>query len=160
MQSRLAERLQANHSGGNTGHWLGVQVEGHQFLLPLTQSGEIYPWAEPLPVAYTEAWFLGVANLRGALCGVVSLPQFLQLPSAQVSERTKTDQDRRLVALHPAFELNVVLAVDQLLGLKNADQFTIAQDSNQLVDSHGAYWRPLDLAQIIQTDSFLSIAAP
>lgn len=160
LQSRLAERLQANQAGAQAGQWLGVQIDGHRFLLPLTQSGEIYPWSEPLAVSYTQSWFLGVANLRGSLCGVVSLPQFLQLAATNTTDKAQPNQDKRLVALHPAFELNAVLAVDQLLGLKNADQFTMTVQGDYLVDAQGLQWQPLDLARIIQTDSFLSIAAP
>jgi twitching motility protein PilI len=162
LQSRLAERLQANQGNVQAGHWLGVRVGEHHFLLPLAQSGEIYPWSEPHPVSYTQDWFLGVANLRGALCGVVNLSHYLQLSPPQTLQAASgvQPQDKRLVALHPAFELNAVLAVDQLLGLKNADQLRAQQDSPYLSDAQGVQWQPIDLAAIVQSPNFLSIAAP
>ena len=163
LQSRLAERLQANQGNVQAGHWLGVRVGVNHFLLPLAQAGEIYPWSEPHPVSYTQDWFLGVANLRGALCGVVNLPLYLQLSPASILQATAAGaqlQDKRLVALHPAFELNVVLAVDQLLGLKNADQLSAAPNSHSLLDAQGTQWQPIDLAAIVQSPNFLSIAAP
>ena len=43
-----------------------------KYLFPLGHAGEIFPWTPPQPVPYTEPWFLGVANLRGGLYGVVA----------------------------------------------------------------------------------------
>jgi twitching motility protein PilI len=162
LQSRLAERLQANSSNAQTGHWLGVRVGGYGFLLPLAQSGEIYPWSDPHAVPYTQDWFLGVANLRGALCGVVSLSKFLHLSLLDAPKPAALGaqvQEKRLIALHPAFEINVVLAVDQLSGLKNADQFVQSSGSPLLTDAQGAVWQPIDLATMVQSSHFLSIAA-
>jgi twitching motility protein PilI len=162
LQTRLAERLQTNNPSVQAGHWLGVMEGGHHFLLPLTQSGEIYPWSDPQLVSYTKQWFLGVANLRGMLCGVVSLSQYLALPllpPTTPGSSTAHPLERRLVALHPAFEINAVLAVDQLLGLKNADHFTASSDGLFLFDAQGLQWQPIDLATIVQSPHFLSISA-
>ena len=63
LQSRLAGRLQAARSEGvSVAAWLAVQAGGRDFLLPLTQSGEIFPWTGVQPVPYTQSWFLGIAN--------------------------------------------------------------------------------------------------
>jgi twitching motility protein PilI len=70
LQSRLAGRLQAARSEGvSVAAWLAVQAGGRDYLLPLNQAGEIFPWTGVQPVPYTQAWFLGIANLRGALMG-------------------------------------------------------------------------------------------
>ena len=67
----LAGRLQAARSEGvSVAAWLAVQAGGRDYLLPLNQAGEIFPWTGVQPVPYTQAWFLGIANLRGALMGV------------------------------------------------------------------------------------------
>ncbi|MDP0995635.1 chemotaxis protein CheW, partial [Klebsiella pneumoniae] len=57
--------------------WLAVQAGGRNYLMPLGQSGEIFPWAGVQPVPYTKPWFLGIANLRGTLAGVIDLASLL-----------------------------------------------------------------------------------
>ena len=59
--------------------WLAVEVAGTGLLLPLHQAGEIFPLPPMLPLAHSQPWFLGVANLRGGLHGVVDLACFLGL---------------------------------------------------------------------------------
>ena len=73
LQSRLASRLQAARSEGVSANWLAVKAGGRNYLLPLSQSGEIYPLAHLQSVPYTRPWFMGVINIRGGLFGVVDL---------------------------------------------------------------------------------------
>ncbi|RYF36772.1 MAG: chemotaxis protein CheW, partial [Comamonadaceae bacterium] len=76
LQSRLATRMQAARAEGVQASWLAVEAAGSRYLFPLAQSGEIFPYAAPQHVPYTQPWFLGVANLRGGLYGVVDLGSF------------------------------------------------------------------------------------
>src|SRR6476619_334419 len=73
LQSRLASRLQAARTEGVQASWLAVESAGRKYLFTLAQSGEIVPFSSAQPVPYTQPWFLGVANLRGGLFGVVDL---------------------------------------------------------------------------------------
>src|ERR1700749_4187758 len=77
LQARLASRLQAARTEGVQASWLAVESGGGKFLFPLSQSGEIFPFSSTLPVPYPQAWFLGVANLRGGLFGVVALASYV-----------------------------------------------------------------------------------
>lgn len=43
LQSRLASRLQAAKAEGLSISWLAVRAGGQDYLLPLAQSGEIFP---------------------------------------------------------------------------------------------------------------------
>src|SRR6218665_619292 len=77
LQTRLASRLQAaRDEATSVSSWLAAESAGSSYLLPLGQSGEIFPWVSVQTVPYTQSWFLGVANLRGGfarhrcLCGV------------------------------------------------------------------------------------------
>lgn len=163
FQSRLADRLQmAGDASGRAlaANWLAVEIAGFGFVLPLGQSGEIFPWSEPQAIPYAKDWFLGVANLRGALCGVVSLSKYLGLESAdQETEPLKNVlSDRRLVGFHPSLDLNTVVVVDKLIGLKSRDQMTVAEGVDRYKDEQGAYWREVDLQLLSQTPAFLSIA--
>jgi twitching motility protein PilI len=165
LQMRLAERLQHGVESKLAPSWLAVKMGGRGFLLPLSQSGEIYPWTEPHPVPYTKDWFLGVANLRGSLCGVASLSKYLNLDDQAPLTTKNTNalhqhaQDRRLVAFHPAFEINTVLAVDQLAGLKSADQMTATPEAGLYHDSEQQIWQQIDLGQLAHNPQFVRIEA-
>lgn len=167
LQSRLADRLQAAKTQGVSASWLAVEAGGDNYLFPLNQSGEIFPWVSAQNVPYTQAWFAGVANLRGGLYGVVDLASFVtgKLPPAR-SEMARTES--RLVALNSALEINCALQIDKLSGLRNPEAFTDfaerAPDSpeffgNSYVDSNGASWQEINLQSLAQQAHFLTISA-
>lgn len=162
FQTRLADRLQSSgqDAGDVTANWLAVEISGAGFVLPLSQSGEIFPWAEPQSIPYAKAWFLGVANLRGALCGVVSLSKYFDLAPQQENEiSTKsTFQDRRLIGFHPSLELNTVVVVDRLIGLKSKEHMQPTEIENQYRDVQGSLWREVNLQLLAQNPTFISIA--
>jgi twitching motility protein PilI len=159
FQARLADRLARSgvEREQSSANWLAVEIAAEGFVLPLGQSGEIFPWCEPQAIPYTKEWFLGVANLRGALCGVVSLSKYLQLPPTTDSPKASL-QDRRLVGFHPSFDLNTVFIVDKLVGLKSQGQLTPTGLANQLRDSQGKLWRELDLEELSKTVAFINVA--
>jgi twitching motility protein PilI len=76
LQSRLASRLQAARTEGVQASWLAVEAAA-QVPVPAAQSGEIFPYRPAQHVPYTQPWFLGVANLRGGLYGVVDLASYV-----------------------------------------------------------------------------------
>jgi twitching motility protein PilI len=165
LQTRLADRLHAPDEGRLAPYWLAIKISGHGFLLPLTQSGEIYPWIEPHRVPYTKDWFLGVANLRGSLCGVASLAKYLNLENLggstgrPITGSSAQTQSKRLVAFHPAFEMNTVLAIDQLAGLKSVDQMTPTSTVDLYADGDQQTWQQIDLGLLAQDPRFVSIAS-
>jgi twitching motility protein PilI len=162
FQTRLADRLQSSGQdvGGTTANWLAVEISGAGFVLPLSQSGEIFPWADPQSIPYAKAWFLGVANLRGSLCGVVSLSKYFGLTAEQEKNASNKSslQDRRLVGFHPSLELNTVVVVDKLVGLKSKEHMQPTQIEDQYQDAQGLLWREVNLQQLAQNPTFISIA--
>lgn len=164
LQSRLAARLQAARLQQiETATWLAVECGGQGLLLPLGQAGEIFPLATLMPVPHTSAWFLGVANLRGRLHGVVDLASFLGLRASAASE---LGPQSRLVAFNPALEVNCALLIDRLAGLRSADQLRLAPDDAaqpafagaRYVDAGGRRWQEIVLAGLAVEDAFLRIA--
>ena len=112
LQERLAKRLTAARSEVATASWLAVEAGGQRYLMPLVQSGEIFPWAAIQLVPYTKPWFVGVANLRGGLNGVVDLARLVGanedvLSMAAVEDRVTSDA--RLISFHAALGINAVL---------------------------------------------------
>lgn len=167
LQTRLAERLQLAKTQGIAPSWLAVEAGEKKYLFPLDQSGEIFPWSGIQPVSYTQAWFLGVAGLRGGIYGVVDLAGFVDgQASGNRSELSRTES--HLVSLNSALEVNCVLLVDKLAGLRKQDDFIDfsapelgvgAFFGNQYVDRNGARWQEINLQLLAQQVDFLSISA-
>jgi twitching motility protein PilI len=162
LQARLAERMQNARDEAPGSGWLAVECAGHGFVLPLQQAGEIFPTTPWVPVPHTQAWFLGVANLRGVLHGVVDLAAFLGLARAGHAR----GEQSRLVALGPSLQANVALLVDRLAGLRSAAQMAKLEEADprapafaagQRVDGDGRRWQALDLAALTADEHFLKI---
>jgi twitching motility protein PilI len=167
LQSRLASRLQAARTEGVQAGWLAVEAAGRKYLLPLSQAGEIFPFTPAQPVPYTQEWFVGVANLRGGLFGVVDLASFVAgKPPAQRSDAARAES--RLIALNALLEINCALLVDRLAGLRNTDAFTASSEApagspayfgSGYTDAGGVFWQELNLQALSQQPQFLSISA-
>lgn len=165
LQGRLAERLQEARELDHTVGWLAVECAGYPFLLPLAEAGEIFQPGSLVTVPHVLPWFLGVANLRGALTGVVDLAGFLGLRErASAAAR----EQGRLVALSPRFEVNAALLVDRLAGLRNLEQLvpvamSAAAAAPAFIGAHyrdgaGRIWQELSLAALARDERFLRIA--
>ena len=167
FQARLASRLQAARSSAVSAAWLAVEAGDANYLFPLGHAGEIFPWTPPQPVPYTEPWFLGVANLRGGLYGVVELARFAA-GRAEAPAGDATRVGSRLVALSELLEVNCALLVDRLVGLRGVEAFTAstapAADApawlgHAYTDAAGAKWQEINLQALSQQTRFLSIGA-
>ncbi len=170
LQSRLASRLQAARTEGVRLSWLAIETGGRKYLLPLHQSGEIFSWEGAQGVPYTQAWFLGVSNLRGGLFGVVDLARYIaaSLAAESVPALEQTQADSYLIALNAALEVNCALLADRLEGLRSVDSFASAAlplaggpayFGNVYTDANGEHWQEINLESLSQQPSFLSISA-
>jgi len=167
LQSRLAEKLLAARTEVRGASWLAVEAGGGAFLLSLADAGEIFPDTGVLPMPHTQAWFGGVANLRGVLHGVVDLAAFLGLPPRAGAE-TAGREASRLVALNPALGAMAALRVDRLAGLRRPDEMTSEPASDELrpafargrwTAADGRSWQEIDLSLLASNERFLAIAA-
>lgn len=162
LQSRLAERLQAARTQARGRSWLAIESSGRGFLLPLREAGEIFALAPIHAVPYSHRWFLGVANLRGHLHGVVDLAGFLGVKGAEPGR----EQQSRLVGFNQALDLNCVLMVDRLSGLRSDEELTVQPHDGierpafagaQLRDAAGRVWQELVLSELVRDEAFLKI---
>lgn len=165
LQGRLAERLQAARSQPLGRSWLAVECAGRGLLFPLAEAGEIFAPAPLLPVPHTQRWFLGVANLRGHLHGVVDLAGFLGLKSATPAA-APAREGSQFVVFNPALGLNCALQVDRLAGLRHDDQLAGAEADAadrpafalaSYRDADGRVWQELSLAALAAHPSFLRV---
>lgn len=166
LQTRLAERLQAAQSSTQRSAWLAVECEEHGLLFPLASAGEIFPVPVLLPVSHTRPWFVGVANLRGGLHGVVDLAAFLGLRGPHPAGEPWREQSR-VLALNPALGSQSALLVDRLAGLRNPTQLSPgpAPDGPRPAfagavwrDAGGRDWQEIDLAALAAHPLFLGIS--
>lgn len=167
LQTRLASRLQAARNEGLSVRWLAIHVGTGRYLFPLAQCGEIFPWTSVQPAAYTQPWFLGVANLRGGLCGVVDLLRFMA-PDAPSTRAESELPDCSLLSFNGAMDVNCALLVDQLSGLRGNDSFASSAPPEDgaptyfgrtYSDAAGVSWQEINLLTLSQLPSFLSISA-
>ena len=105
LQSRLAQRLQAAMTEVPSASWLAVNCAGAGLIFPLQTAGEIFTATGVLPVPHTQPWFLGVANLRGGLYGVVDLASFVS-GGVPVQRNDMARSESRLIALNALLEIN------------------------------------------------------
>lgn len=167
LQTRLAQRLQAVMTELPSASWLAVECAGHGLIFPLHGAGEIFTASGLLAVPHTRPWFLGVANLRGGLHGVVDLGAFLGLRQHALS-RDAIGEHARLLAFNPATGSHCAVLVDRLAGLRNPQQLTRLPDGDaprpafagpQYRETSGRVWQEIDLARLAQQEQFLGIAA-
>lgn len=138
---------------------LGVAVGDQHWLIDLSEAGEILPLPESVtPVPATQSWFQGVANLRGALFGIVDFSLF------QGGEPTVTGKEARVLAFSDALGVNAAILVTRIMGLQHMDAMT--QDQSVAgngwaglpwVDRAGVIWRELSLANLAHEEQFLSV---
>ncbi|QDL55699.1 chemotaxis protein CheW [Rhodoferax aquaticus] len=166
LQARLASRLQAARTEGVAVAWLAVKAGGHNYLLPLGQSGEIYPMSNVQSVPYVRPWFRGVLNIRGGLYGVVDVAGFVAETGGAPHAETLA-LDSSVVTFNSALEVNCALQVDSLAGLRGVDAFESSEPpaegapayfGNRFVDSTGEHWQEINLRTLSQFPQFLSIS--
>ncbi len=167
LQSRLAERLQSARSVPPAASWLALECAGTGLLVPLGGAGEIFAVGELMPVPHTRPWFLGVANLRGVLHGVVDLAAFLGLRAPLAQD--VPHEAARLLAVNATLGTHCALWVDRLAGLRGAAQLQPLAEPDagprpgfagaRYADAEGRVWQEIDLAALTRYEPFLAIAA-
>jgi twitching motility protein PilI len=166
LQSRLAERLQLARSEVRPASWLALECAGQGLLVPLHTAGEIFPVGRLVPLAHTRPWFLGVANLRGGLHGVVDLAAFLGLRAPLAPDAVR--EQSRWLAFNATLAAQCAVLVDRLAGLRSAAQLSAEPADGRsrpafagcvFRDSDGRRWQEIDLAALSRNEQFLAIAA-
>jgi twitching motility protein PilI len=161
FQLSVAERLRTAAAHAAPSSKLGFQVGDANWLVPLDQVSEVVPVPPLVPVPLTQPWFLGVANVRGNLYGIVDLGAF------QGAEPASGGAERRVILASERLVVGAGLLVSRMLGLRNPDQFTAvdrAPDAAPWVgaafaDAAGVTWQELDLARLAKERRFLEVGS-
>lgn len=164
-QEQLLERMQAAKGGGGAPiQQLGLQVGGTRYLLDLLEAGEI---VAPVPLArvpLTLPWYLGLANVRGTLVGVIDLARYLgedgSRPSGSFGPSAgaapAASPGMRLVTFAPSLGFNCALLAERVYGLRQAA--AMRREGEVLRDADGQDWTPLSLAALVREERFLHVA--
>jgi twitching motility protein PilI len=160
-QEELLERMQAARtSSGARTHQLGVEIGGARYLLDLLEAGEIVPVPPLTSVPLTQPWYLGLANIRGSLVGVVDLARFFGqqevaagVPAAGAP--AASGSATRLVTFAPGLGVPCGFLAARVHGLRQAADMT--PSAGHLVDAEGQTWTPLALGALAQDERFLQV---
>jgi twitching motility protein PilI len=161
FQQELSERLKHKTAAQVDSLRLALEAGDVSWLVRLGDTGEVLPMPDPVPVPLTKPWFLGLANIRGGLYGMIDFGAFL------TGKLTPRGAGARLVLLGTRLtEMRAGLLVNRVLGLRNLTEFTPAEAGGRgpwagqtWRDKDGAEWRELDLARLAQDAEFLQIGA-
>jgi twitching motility protein PilI len=157
-QEELLERMQAARSStGARTHQLGVEIGGERYLLDLLDAGEIVPVPALTSVPLTQPWYLGLANIRGSLIGVVDLARFFsgQRDAQRGQQGSEHTAAARLVTFAPALGLPCGFLAGRVHGLRQLAD--MRPQDGRLVDADGNAWTPLALAVLAQDERFLQV---
>lgn len=174
-QVQLLERMQAARNGDTAGvRELGVLIGGRHCLLALTQIGEIVAQQPLAPVPLTRDWYLGLANIRGNLTGVIDLARYRDEADGVAGGTASSGMESkpgRFITLAPRLGFNCALLAEQVLGLRQSAQMqavglaadhgvTHAAEAGATWgrcydDAEGRCWTLLDLAQLVREPRFL-----
>lgn len=165
FQTHLAQRLTAAQAGQSPSRWLAVIAGRSHLLLPLEFSGEISPMQPCAPLPHARPWFLGLLSLRGQVCGVVHLGQFIDQDTTP--QPAAVSPQARLIQFADGLEINTALLVDRLAGLRNPDQLHPDHDTGRdpthpwlgaaFRDDERNLWREVDLLALAENERFLHV---
>jgi twitching motility protein PilI len=149
-QEQLLERMQdARTASAAPTNRLGVRIGAGHYLLDLLEVGEIVPAGALTRVPLTQPWYLGLANVRGNLVGVIDFASYLgEAPAV-------APPSARMVTFASSLGVNCALLVARVFGLRDAAG--MIQPDGTLRDLDGNEWVPLSLAALVRDERFMSI---
>ncbi|HJU22473.1 MAG TPA: chemotaxis protein CheW [Casimicrobiaceae bacterium] len=162
FQQELATRLASKTAAQVESSRLGVACGGARYLIRLGDAGEVIAVPPVVPVPLTKPWFLGLANIRGNLVGVVDFAAFQGEAPLALGGLARLI----LLSTKSGFE-RAGIVVERVLGLRNLAQFerdevSAAAPAWQIGawrDAEGCIWREMDLGMLSRDPAFLQVGA-
>ena len=163
FQQELATRLAAKTAAQVEQSRLSVACGGEHWLIKLADAGEVIAMPQLATVPMTKPWYLGIANIRGNLYGVIDFAGYLGRP---VDVSASTAGQSRLVLFGPRTgDLRAGIVVQRVLGLRNLAELAQADPpatapgwyGARWTDKEGQGWQEIDLARLAQDPTFLQV---
>ena len=160
FQQELAARLTSKTAAQVESSRLGLAGGGEQWLIRLSDAGEVIALPPVATVPMTKPWFLGIANIRGNLYTVIDFSGYLG------RGETAVGGTGRLVLFGPRTgELRAGIVVARVLGLRNLAELAPASPpegapawyGQRWMDADGGAWQEIDLAKLARDSAFLQV---
>lgn len=160
FSAQLAARLQAAPSPLAEPARLAIRIGTLAYLLDMNNAGEIVAAPPVTPVPWTKPWFLGLANVRGRLVGVVDL---LRLAG---NTPIAPEDAQQLIVFNESLKYNVGLLITRAFGLRNIKDLeplgavhdrARPWESKAFRDTDGTRLVEIDLQGLISYEEFTSI---
>lgn len=170
FQQGLSERLVSARRGEGARALLGIESGsddlpgGSHWLVDLADSGEVTPLPPLTPAPLTQAWFAGIANIRGVLYGVVDFSAW------RGGAPTPRNAQSRLVLVGARHGVNTALLVRRALGLRPQKQMHGTGEAivgageaapwlgGRFKDPQDQNWTQLRIPALLSEPSYLDIA--
>lgn len=155
FQQQVLDRLQARTAGESSQSALGIQLGQENWLVEMSDIGEVLPLPALTPVPLTNSWYCGVANVRGTLYSIVDLGAYMG------NDATPRETHNRVLLIGQRFAFNAGLLVSRVFGLRNTHDWKQQEIGGELrlQDADGQVWRKLDITNLLQHPDFLRISA-
>lgn len=160
FQESLSRRLANASAHDSLRSRLAFESGGKLWLINLPDAGEVMPvpWLYRVPL--TRRWYCGLVNVRGGLYGMVDLADFC---GYGVTPRTS---DNAFLMCGRRHGVNIGLLVQKVVGLRNAQEFTVVADAKQdkpwisgvLQDHENRQYLEIDVANLIRNPAFIDIS--
>jgi twitching motility protein PilI len=165
FQARLLQRMEAARDETMQVRRLGAMIGGINCLIDLSEAGEIIPMMPLMPltrVPLTRDWYLGLANIRGNLVGIVDLQRF------QGGNSQAIGKDSRLLTLSASLSPNCGLLLTQVLGLRHISEMMLQPGASASFarlpgvrqhyrDKQDVEWTEIGLTALLSDPDFLRI---
>jgi len=157
FSNQLAERLREAPSQRPEPARLAARLGEAGFLFDMSTTGEIVSVPEIAPVPWTKPWFLGLANVRGRLLGVIDL----MLLSGRAP--MTPEQSLQLIVFGDTLKVNAALLVTRAFGLRNVKDLeplgsvsdpTRPWERERYREPDGSTLIELDLRRLVATEQF------
>ncbi len=157
FQQDLTRRLTEVKHSGRRSALLAVSAGSSNWLLDLSEAGEIIITPTLTPVPMTRDWFRGLANVRGNLYSVVDFAAYCG------EGQTPMTGEARILLIGTKHGVNTALLVSRAMGLRNPEDFdaddqTVDQRSwvsGAVRDSQNRLWRKLSVRPLLADSLFL-----
>lgn len=166
FQKELMSRLQNLGKAGDIANWLAIETAGLRYLLPLEEAGGVALLSsvgEVEPVAHTKAWFVGIVSIHGVPFAMIDFAGWLGLRVGSPDLTYMARHNASLITFNPKLDINCALLVDAILGLKNSNDFTKKEASENAaleeyyLDKEGQTWQMMRLSDLVRDEYFLYI---
>ncbi|MDD2685786.1 MAG: chemotaxis protein CheW [Gallionella sp.] len=154
FQQRVIDRLQDKDLAASRISTLGVQIAGNNWLVDMTDIGEVLPLPALTSVPLTKSWFRGVVNVRGNLYSVADMAAYFG------GQRASGAVENRILLVADRHGFNAALLVDRVLGLRDARAWRQLEVGGQIEyhdDENNAEWRKLDVPALLSQADFLQV---